>query len=94
MLIIDDPELTFIHPREWAKMQRYETLSFAENLQAFDIERENLLRKLKTFPFETWARTTRFTGKVNTHTIFSQVDRIALHEAQHCDQLEAMLSSQ
>ena len=91
MLIIDAPELTFIHPRQWARMQRYHKLSFAENLLAFDVERQNLLRKLHELKFETWLRTTRFTGKVNTHTLFSQTERMALHEAQHCDQIEALL---
>src|SRR5215510_7073504 len=84
MLILDNPELAFIHPREWSKIQGYTALSFAENLEAFTVGRDNLLRILQSLSFEEWGRSARFTGKANIYTIFGETLRMALHEEDHC----------
>ena len=88
MLTLEAPTLAHVHPRDWAKMQRYETLSFAENMQAFVVGRANLLRVLERLAFADWSRTARFTGKLNTTTIFGETLRMALHEADHWQQFE------
>jgi hypothetical protein len=90
MLTLDKPEMADIHPRDWDKMQGYGRLSFAENLEAFTIERRNLVRILESLSFDDWGREGRFLGKLNVHSIFSQSQRLALHELDHCQQLEAM----
>lgn len=86
MLTLESPQLAHIHPREWAKLQRYEMLSFAENLQTFTLARANLLRVLERLAVAEWERTATFTGKVNTTSIFGETYRMAMHEADHWQQ--------
>lgn len=90
MLTLDSPQLADIHPRAWAKIQKYETLPFAELFLAFEVEHKNLVRILRRLSFEDWGRTSTFIGKVNTFTIFSQTMRMAMHDLDHCQQIEAM----
>lgn len=94
MLIIDAPELNNIHPNTWSKFQQYNTLSFAENLLAFDIQRQNLLRKLKHLSLKDWKRTGRFSNKSNEYSVFSQTRRMAQHELGHCEQIESIIKAQ
>ena len=92
MYMLDIPQLAFIHPRDWTKKMSYTKLTFEENFLAFRVERKNLLRILENLTFEEWGRSASFIGKANTQTIFSQTLRIALHEHDHCNQLETMFS--
>jgi Holliday junction resolvasome RuvABC DNA-binding subunit len=93
MLILDTSELAHIHPRDWVKKLGYEKLSFEENFTAFKVERNNLIRMLEKLTFEDWRRSASFIGRANTQTIFSQTMRMALHELDHCKQLEAMFAA-
>jgi len=93
MLILDNPELAYIHPRAWAKKQDYATVRFAENFQAFAVGRQNLLRILAGLSFDEWDRSARFIGKANTYTVFGETMRMALHEFDHWQQLETTISS-
>ena len=90
--MLDTPQLAFIHPRDWTKKMGYTRLTFEENFLAFRVERKNLIRILEKLTFEEWGRSASFIGKANTQTIFSQTMRMALHELDHCNQLEAMFS--
>jgi hypothetical protein len=94
MLILDTAELAHIHPRDWTKKLGYEKLSFEENFTAFKVERTNLIRMLEKLSFEDWGRSASFIGRANTQTIFSQTLRMALHELDHCKQLETMFLSE
>ena len=93
MLILDKAELAHIHPRDWTKKLRYDKLSFEENFLAFKVERNNLIRMLEKLTFEEWGRSASFIRRANTQTIFSQTMRMALHELDHCKQLEAMFTA-
>jgi hypothetical protein len=88
MLTHDNPQMDFIHPREWDKKQGYGKGSFGENLQAFTVERQKLLPILETLPFEAWGRTGHFIGKVNTYSVFGEAMRMALHESDHWGQID------
>ena len=90
MLVLDNPELTFFHPRDWSKKLGYASLPFAENFQAYKLGRDNLVRILDGLPFEAWGRSARFTGKTNPYTVFGETLRMARHELDHCQQLETM----
>jgi hypothetical protein len=92
MLSQDNPELTYIHPRTWMKKQGYAKLSFAENFQSYKVGRDKLLRTLAGLSFEDWSRSARFIGKANTYTVFGETLRMALHDADHANQLETMVS--
>ena len=93
MIMLDAPELPFIHPRVWMKKMGYARLTFADNFAAYAIERQNLIRLLSGLPFEGWNRTCRFTGKDNTFTIFGEALRMAFHEIDHLPQIEALSQS-
>lgn len=90
MLVLDNPELPYIHPRDWTAMQQYATLSFEENLRAFQIGRDNLVRVLAGLSPAQWERAARVQGKANTYTVAGETRRMALHELEHCQQLETM----
>lgn len=86
MLAEDEPALPVLDPRRWAKAARYAHLPFAQSLQAFALGRVELLRVLSALPLERWQRAAKLGNHV--HTVFTQARRLALHEKQHCDQLE------
>lgn len=92
MLAHDTPNLKEIHPREWIKQHNpYTSLSFSNSLRQFVLQREALLIVLKSLSIVDWERGARIDGKV--HTVYSQVRRMVLHEEQHCNDIEAVLTS-
>ncbi len=88
MLVIDNPELPEIHPQGWSKRMCYDQLEFDEMFTPFQLRRYELFRLLTSLEFEDWQRSCVINGR--THTIYSQVRRMALHEAQHCDDIELL----
>jgi DinB family protein len=89
MLADDEPVFSDINERKWAKVTRYDELSFAESLQVFSLQRENLVRVLKALPFESWERSAIIFER--KHTVFTQTRRMAKHEAEHCEQILSLL---
>ena len=89
MLAENEPMFSDIDQRKWAKITRYAELPFKESFQAFSLQRENLLRVLKVLPFESWERSAIIFER--KHTVFSQVRRLAKHEAEHCEQIASLL---
>lgn len=90
MLAQDAPVLPLLDERRWAKTLRYADLGFVRSLQAFGLRRGELLHVLRQLPAESWQRSGVIEGR--THTVFSQVRRMALHEAEHCEQIETLLA--
>jgi hypothetical protein len=88
MLAQDEPVLPRLEPRKWVKARRYAWLAFRHSFQAFVLQRQELLSVLRDLPFEAWEKTAIIDGR--THSVFSQVRRMALHEAEHCGQMEAL----
>ena len=88
MLAQERPRLPLIRPREWVRRQGYTRRGFGETLRAFELERVGLLDILRPLPFADWDRSAEIDGR--THTVFGQAQRMALHEAQHCEQIEAL----
>jgi uncharacterized damage-inducible protein DinB len=92
MLAHDNPHLQEIHPRQWIKIANpYTTQSFAHSLRIFTLRRDALLITLRTLSAADWTREGRIDRK--THTIYSHVRRMVLHENSHCDQIKEALSS-
>ncbi len=89
MLFGNNPTLALLDERRWAKATRYDSLEFHASFQAFALKRDELVRVLRALPMESWSRTANIGGR--GHSVFSQARRMALHEAEHCDQIEAML---
>ena len=93
MLTVDNPKLPYLHPRVWTKKQGYARLSFAENFEAFKVGRNNLVRVLSGLSLKDWGRSATIKGKVATYTVFGETMRMALHDADHCNQLETIVKS-
>ncbi len=89
MLAEDHPTLPHVSPRTWVRKTDYLKLDFHESLQAFVHQRAELLDTLKNLNFEAWSRGAIIKGR--NHTVFSQARRMAHHENEHCEQLEALL---
>ena len=91
MLAQERPRLPLIRPREWVRRQGYTRRSFAETFQAFELERIGMLDILRPLPLSDWDRSAEIDGR--SPTVFSQAQRMALHEAHHCEQIEALFLS-
>ncbi len=91
MLAFDTPHLSEIHPRQWIKTRNpYTEHGFADALKGFTLRREALLLTLRALSLDDWARSAVIDRK--THTVFSHVRRMTLHENGHCEQIEAILN--
>ena len=77
-----------ISPRDRMKKTDYPRLPFRESFQSFVDQRRDLLQTLHDLGFSEWSLGVMI--KERRHTIFSQARRLALHEATHCAQIEAL----
>ncbi len=89
MLAHDKPTLAEIHPAVQLKNGNYKEQEFVTSLRIFIEGRESFLKWLKELRFEDWARGGTIGGR--GHTVFSQARRMALHEEEHCRQIEELL---
>lgn len=89
MLTENQPVMPLIDERRWAKTLDYATLSFEVSMNAFTVQREDLLRVLQALSTEQWERTCQIEGR--NHSVFSQTRRMALHEVEHYQQFQALV---
>lgn len=89
MLAENEPVLSDINERKWAKITRYAERPFFESLQVFSLQRENLVYVLRDLPFESWERAAIIFER--KHTVFAQTRRMAKHENEHILQIEALV---
>jgi hypothetical protein len=89
MLEYDMPTLPYVHPNERLKQTNYSEIDFRQSLGAFTSQRRKLLRTLTKLPFKDWSRGAMIGDRV--HTVFTQARRIAKHDSEHCEQMEALL---
>src|SRR5262249_45036243 len=92
MLAEESPKLALLDERRWAKATGYVRLKFRPSLRAFILQREELLDVLQKLPFDAWSRKADIGGR--NHTVFSQARRMALHEIEHCVQLETLFKGE
>ncbi len=95
MIAQDHPTLRYISPRTWIRKTNYPKLEFGFSLDAFTRQRAELLAALESLAVEDWSRGATFTGTTEgrEHTILSYAQRIASHENEHCQQIEALSNS-
>jgi len=93
MLAQDQPTLRYVSPRTWIRKTDYLELEFGVSLQAFTRQRQELVKSLKVLEIKDWSRSATFTAttKGRQQTVFSYARRMANHENEHCEQLEALL---
>jgi len=89
MLTQDKPVIAEIHPNVQLKNGNYREQEFVTSFRVFADQREKLLQTLKNIHFEDWSRSAMIGGR--QHTVFSQARRMALHEDEHCAQIEELL---
>ncbi len=89
MLAESSPALALLDPRKWAKAAGYPALGFHRSLEAFTLDRRELIAVLQGLEPEQWLRDADIGGR--RHTVFSQARRMALHEAEHLSQFEAVV---
>jgi hypothetical protein len=95
MIAQDHPTLRYVSPRTWMKKTTYATLDFRASLQAFAEQRAELMKVLSHLDAAGWSRGATFTGTTRGReaTVMNYARRIADHEREHCEQLEAMLEA-
>jgi hypothetical protein len=93
MLAEEHPTIRAINPRSWIKQTDYPTLEFGPSLEAFTAQRTALLRVLEPLPPDGWARSATFTGAGNPveRSVFSQAQRLVIHERPHLKQIERIV---
>jgi hypothetical protein len=89
MLAEKEPVFSDINERKWAKITRYAELPFNQSFQAYSLQRESLVTVLKDLPFDNWERSALIIER--HHTVFTQTRRMAKHETEHLEQIEALL---
>lgn len=93
MLTQDRPTFRYISPRTWIRKTNYADLEFAVSFRAYKDQREELLRVLQTLPHEGWLRgaSVKAATTLREETVLSYAERMAQHEAGHCEQIERIL---
>jgi len=89
MLAENEPVFSDINERKWMNVTRYTELPLILSLQAYSLQRENLLRVLKELPFGSWERSAIIFER--KHTVFTQMRRMAKHEQEHVKEIEFLL---
>jgi hypothetical protein len=89
MLAVNEPVFSDIDERKWARVTRYAEMPFHKSFQIFSAQRENLVTVLDALPFESWERSALIFER--RHTVFTQTRRMAKHETEHLEQIEALL---
>jgi hypothetical protein len=93
MLAKDHPSFRYVSPLGWMKKSNYCSVKFAESFAVYAKQRETLLKSLQYMPQAHWSRgaSVRAGSKIREETVLSYAQRIADHEAGHCDQIERIL---
>jgi hypothetical protein len=87
------PTLRYVSPRTWIRKTNYTDLTFDASFQAYVDQRKDLLKVLRALPQKDWLRgaSVKAAAKFREETILSYAQRMAQHEAGHCDQVERIL---
>ncbi len=85
----DHPTIRAVSPATWIKSTNYGELPFASSLQAFGIQRGQLLALLGHLPDLGWLRTATVLGggRPLELTLHSYANRLARHERTHWRQV-------
>ena len=86
----DRPTIRAVNPRTWIKSTDYLEQEFQPSLQAFTVQRTELLAILEPLKPKTWLRLAVVTGagKPLELTVHSYADRMAIHERPHLKQIK------
>lgn len=88
----NNPTFRYVSPRTWIRKTNYLNSNFQASLLDFRTQREDLLKVLKALDHKDWLR--RATVKATNlreETVLSYAQRLASHEAGHCEQIDRIL---
>ena len=85
ILAEDRPVIRAINPRTWIDRTDYLELEFRPSLEAFTVQRAELLAVLKALPPEVWLHSATVTGagKSLERTVLFYAEWLATHERSH-----------
>jgi hypothetical protein len=95
MVAEDTPTIRAINPRAWIMRTDYCDLEFRASLDAFAVQRAELLAFLEQLPVEAWSRKAIVTGagSVLERTVQSYVHRLVRHERPHIKQISRIVNA-
>jgi hypothetical protein len=87
----DKPTIRAISPRTFIRQTDYLKLDFQPSLQAYTLQRAELVKVLQRLEPEAWSRSATVTGvgKPFVHTVQTYVERLIIHERTHLKQIES-----
>jgi hypothetical protein len=91
----DKPTLIGVSPRTWIKQTDYLQQDFAPLLEAFTVQRTELLALLESLPPEGWSRTgmMKAWGQQYPRVVLVEADALARHERSHLKQIERIVDA-
>jgi hypothetical protein len=90
----DKTTIRAVNPRTWIESTDYLEQKFLPLLQAFTVQRAELLAVLEPFKPKIWSRSAIVTGagKPLNLTVHSYAQRLAVHERLHLKQIKRIVS--
>ena len=90
MLSEDEPTMRAVNPKRWIRDTDYDVVSFRESLEAFSVQRRELLKRLQSISPGDWQRGATLTGggASRRYSVHTEADAIARHERAHIKQIE------
>jgi len=84
-----------VNPTTWVKQTNYHEQAFQPSLQAFTVQRAELLALLQPVAPQAWMRTALVTGarKPRERTVQMYAQWLANHEQSHIRQIERIVNS-
>jgi hypothetical protein len=91
----DNPTFRYVSPRGWLRKTNYLESEFKASFLAFKAQRKDLVKTLQALPEEDWLRRANVKAhtRVREETVLSYAQRLANHEAGHCEQIDRVLSA-
>jgi hypothetical protein len=88
------PTLKAVNPTTWIKQTNYREQAFHPSLQAYTVQRIELLAVLQPLAPEVWSRTATVTGagKPRERTVHMYAQWLANHEHSHIKQMERIVN--
>lgn len=91
----DEPTIRAVNPRTWIKRTDYPKQEFRPSLDAYVVQRANLLAVLEPLPHEDWSRKAMVTvaRKPLERTVLFYAQWLATHERPHLKQIKRIVNT-
>jgi|SaaInlStandDraft_1057018.scaffolds.fasta_scaffold125248_1 hypothetical protein len=86
MLSLNNPVITFVHPNKYYPKTGWLSLKITDLIKLYTLNRKEFIYSIEGLSLKKIERTGII--KERTHSVYSQVRRMALHELNHKNQLQ------